>query len=232
MKMKLSAPAHLLMISAVILIFMVCFTATALGMQVFVYNPAAEAGRTHLTYEVEPGETIESLKAKIQDKDGVLVIDQQLSFAGKTLANDHTLADYNISKDSTLTLSLNTADYSAVDAAIARASALDRSGYSNFAAVDTAIAAVTRGKLLSSQADVDAMAAAVNDAIDALIPVHDAAPSDHSGQPAVSSKAAGTTVSSPATGDASDIAFWAGMGTIALFGMIAIDAARRRTENI
>ena len=60
------------------------------------------------------------------------------------------------------------ADYSAVDAAIAKANALNKDNYKDFSAVETAINLVVRGKKLAEQADVDAMAQAIEDAIAAL----------------------------------------------------------------
>ena len=57
------------------------------------------------------------------------------------------------------------ADYSAVDAAIAKANALKKDNYKDFSAVETAINSVVRGKKLAEQADVDAMAQAIEDAI-------------------------------------------------------------------
>ena len=60
------------------------------------------------------------------------------------------------------------ADYSAVDAAIAKANGLNRDDYKDFSAVETAINSVVRGKKLAEQADVDAMAQAIEDAIAAL----------------------------------------------------------------
>ena len=60
------------------------------------------------------------------------------------------------------------ADYSSVDAAIAKANALEKDNYKDFSAVEAAVNAVVRGKMLSEQADVDAMAKAIEDAITAL----------------------------------------------------------------
>ena len=60
------------------------------------------------------------------------------------------------------------ADYSAVDAAIAKANALNKDNYKDFSAVETAINSVVRGKKLAEQADVDAMAQTIEDAIAAL----------------------------------------------------------------
>ena len=60
------------------------------------------------------------------------------------------------------------ADYAAVDAAIKKANALNESDYKNFDTVKSAIAAVVRGKNITQQADVDAMAKAINDAMEGL----------------------------------------------------------------
>ena len=60
------------------------------------------------------------------------------------------------------------ADYSAVDAAIAKANGLNKDDYKDFSAVETAINSVVRGKKLAEQAGVDAMAKAIEDAITAL----------------------------------------------------------------
>ena len=61
------------------------------------------------------------------------------------------------------------ADYTAVDAAIAEAKALNKSDYTDFSAVDSAVNAVDRGKKITEQTEVDAMAKAIEDAIAALV---------------------------------------------------------------
>ena len=71
-------------------------------------------------------------------------------------------------EDALAALQYKDADYTKVDAAIARANALNKNDYKDFSGVECAIRAVARGKNITQQAEVDAMAKAIEDALAAL----------------------------------------------------------------
>ena len=118
-------------------------------------------------------------------------------------------ADITITADTathaqTLTLTYKPADYTAVDGAIAKAGALNRDDYTDFSAVDAAINAVDRSKNITQQAAVDAMAKAIETALDALVvkptatPAPTEAPSPAPAAPAATAQPTAAPTATPA----------------------------------
>ena len=98
-------------------------------------------------------------------------------------------------EDAIAALQYKDADYTKVDEAIAKANALKKDEYKDFSGVEAAVNAVVRGKNITEQSEVDAMAKAIEDAIAAL-------------EKKSASTKPGTSDKSPQTGDTSNIALW------------------------
>ena len=108
-------------------------------------------------------------------------------------------------------LSIEPADYSAVDAAIAKANALNKDDYKDFSGVEAAVRAVVRGKTLREQAAVDAMAKAIEDAIAAL-----------------EKKPVTMAVQLPQTGDDSNLALWTALLLVSGAAICTMMAGKRK----
>ena len=98
-------------------------------------------------------------------------------------------------EDAIAALQYKDADYTKVDAAIAKANALNKNDYKDFSGVETAVKAVVRGKNITEQSEVDKMAKAIEDAIAAL-------------EKKPASTKPGTSDKSPQTGDYSNLVLW------------------------
>ncbi len=98
-------------------------------------------------------------------------------------------------EDAIAALKYKDADYTKVDAALAKANALKKDDYKDFSGVETAVKAVVRGKNITEQSEVDKMAKTIEDAIAAL-------------EKKPASTKPGTSDKSPQTGDTSNLALW------------------------
>ena len=133
--------------------------------------------------------------------------DNYKDFTGVEAAVNAVVRDKNITEqsevdamakaieDAIAALQYKDADYTKVDAAIAKANALKKDDYKDFSGVETAVNAVVRGKNITEQSEVDKMAKAIEDAIAAL----EKKPA--STKPVTADK-------SPQTGDTSNLALW------------------------
>ena len=133
--------------------------------------------------------------------------DNYKDFTGVEAAVNAVVRDKNITEqsevdamakaieDAIAALQYKAADYTKVDAAIAKANALNKNDYKDFSGVEAAVKAVVRGKNITEQSEVDKMAKAIEDAIAAL-------------EKKPASTKPGTSDKSPQTGDTSNLALW------------------------
>ena len=133
--------------------------------------------------------------------------DNYKDFTGVEAAVNAVVRDKNITEqsevdamakaieDAIAALQYKDADYTKVDAAIAKANALNKNDYKDFSGVEAAVKAVVRGKNITEQSEVDKMAKAIEDAIAAL-------------EKKPASTKPGTSDKCPQTGDTSSLALW------------------------
>mgnify|MGYP000799863423 CR=1 FL=1 len=155
--------------------------------------------------------------------------DDYKDFSGVEAAVNAVVRDKNITEqaevdamakaieDAIAALQYKDADYTKVDAAIAKANALKKDDYKDFSGVETAVKAVVRGKNITEQSEVDKMAKAIEDAIAAL-------------EKKPASTKPGTSDKSPQTGDTSNLALWIAMLFVSGGAAIGITVVSRKKK--
>ena len=124
--------------------------------------------------------------------DNCEVSNSNITITADTATHSHTIA-----------MTYLPADYTKVDAAIAKANALNKDEYKDFSGVEAAVKAVVRDKNITEQSEVDAMAKAIEDAIAAL----EKKPASTIEKKPASTKP-GTSDKLPQAGDANSFALW------------------------
>ena len=186
--------------------------------------------------------TIEDAIAALQYKDaGYTKVDAAIAkanalnkdnykdFTGVEAAVNAVVRDKNITEqsevdamakaieDAIAALQYKDADYTKVDAAIAKANALNKNDYKDFSSVEAAVKAVVRGKNITEQSEVDKMAKTIEDAIATL-------------EKKPASIKPGTSDKSPQTGDTSNLALWIALPFVSGGAAIGITVASRKKK--
>ena len=121
-------------------------------------------------------------------------------------------------EDAIAALQYKGADYTKVDAAIAKANALNKNNYKDFSGVEAAVKAVVRGKNITEQSEVDKMAKDIEDAIAAL-------------EKKPASTKAGASDKGPRTGDTSNLALWFALLFVSGGAVIGTTAVSRKKKH-
>ena len=155
--------------------------------------------------------------------------DNYKDFTGVEAAVNAVVRDKNITEqsevdamakaieDAIAALQYKDADYTKVDAAIAKANALKKDDYKDFSGVEAAVKAVVRGKNITEQSEVDKMAKTIEDAIATL-------------EKKPASIKPGTSDKSPQTGDTSNLALWIALLFVSGGAAIGITVASRKKK--
>ena len=120
-------------------------------------------------------------------------------------------------EDAIAALQYKGADYTKVDAAIAKANALNKNDYKDFSGVEAAVKAVVRGKNITEQSEVDKMAKTIEDAIAAL-------------EKKPASTKPGTSDKNPLTGNTSNLALWISLLLASVGATLATTVASRKKK--
>lgn len=151
-------------------------------------------------------------------------VDRNKNFLEQTTVDSYVTAIEN----AVASLKYKDADYSRVDAAIARANSLNKNDYKDFSAVEAAVGAVVRDKIFTEQADVDAMAEAIENAIAALEkkPADTTKPSNTT--PGSDKSTGADTSSNPQTGDNSHPLFFMTLMLVSCIGLLGTMVYKKR----
>ena len=152
-------------------------------------------------------ESVEKLNTAIDNIDRSIRVTEQSIVDGYAAAIEQAIID----------LTLKDADYSKVDEAIAKAEALNKDEYTGFSKVDAAVKAVKRGLDITKQKDVDAMAAAINEALAALEKKEAVTPDKPNSE----------KVDSPKTGDTTNTMVWLSFAAMSILASTLVLKKRK-----
>ena len=152
-------------------------------------------------------ESVEKLNTAIDNIDRSIRVTEQSIVDGYAAAIEQAIID----------LTLKDADYSKVDEAIAKAEALNKDEYTDFSKVDAAVKAVKRGLDITKQKDVDAMAAAINEALAALEKKEAVTPDKPNSE----------KVDSPKTGDTTNTMVWLSFAALSILASTLVLKKRK-----
>ena len=152
-------------------------------------------------------ESVEKLNTAIDNIDRSIRVTEQSIVDGYAAAIEQAIID----------LTLKDADYSKVDEAIAKAEALNKDEYTDFSKVDAAVKAVERGLDITKQKDVDAMAAAINEALAALEKKEAVTPDKPNSE----------KVDSPKTGDTTNTMVWLSFAAMSILASTLVLKKRK-----
>ena len=152
-------------------------------------------------------ESVEKLNTAIDNIDRSIRVTEQSIVDGYAAAIEQAIID----------LTLKDADYSKVDEAIAKAEALNKDEYTDLSKVDAAVKAVKRGLDITKQKDVDAMAAAINEALAALEKKEAVTPDKPNSE----------KVDSPKTGDTTNTMVWLSFAAMSILASTLVLKKRK-----